>query len=184
MAQTNRVFRHMLFRSSELDPLLQQLHEQGGILTGPVQISTGRGMGRWMGRRLAKKLGIPLEAGQHTLTVQIAHSERGLHWDRHFDKNYTVPSLFEPVGSIQQGCWLESIGPFQLQLTVDIKNGGWYWRCLRIRFKGLSVPAFLFPKTNAYKCIEQGAYRFHVSIQFPLIGTVLRYEGLLHLRLD
>ena len=41
------------------------------------------------------------------------------------------------------------------------------------------APLLLLPKTRSYKCIEDGHYRFCVSISLLLLGTVLSYGRLL-----
>lgn len=80
----------------KLHPLLQALHLRGGVLSGPVEIELGKGFAGIVGKRLAKKLGIPLGDHQHTLQVSISHYADGLHWDRCFDEKHPVKS-----------CWLQ-----------------------------------------------------------------------------
>lgn len=92
----------------------------------------------------------------------------------------TKSTLLNPVGSKADGYWVEQTGPIQLFLTVDIKDTGWYWRCLQVKIKGIRVPLWLFPQTFACKTIEHDQYRFAVSIAVPLIGRVLSYRGLLN----
>jgi len=163
---------------SHLHPLLQKLHIDGGKLAGDVQIQYGKGLAGFIGARLAKKMNLPNE-GTHKLIVSISHDNDGLHWDRCFDDQALVKSLFKPVGYIEQGYWIETTGPLSMKLTVDINNGGWYWRCLKVNFLGLPIPRWLIPKTNAYKIIENGKYRFHVEFLFPIIGSLVSYQGLL-----
>jgi len=166
-------------RFSELHPLLQALHVNGGTLSGPVTITLGDGLAAIVGRRLGTKLGIPVDGNQHTLQVTLSHRSDGLHWDRCFDGDHWMRSLFEPVGQWPDGHWLETTGPIKLRLTVDIRDGGWYWRVLKGQIGGVTLPAWLLPNTTAFKRIEDGRYRFHVSIAMPLLGTVLSYGGLL-----
>lgn len=166
-------------RFAELHPLLQDLHTNGGTLSGPVLITLGDGLAGIVGRRLAAKLGIPVDGDQHTLQVAISHHSDGLHWDRCFDGDRWMRSLFEPVGQWPDGYWLETSGPIKLQLTVDISDGGWYWRVLKGQVRGATLPSWLLPTTTAFKRIEDGRYRFQVGIAVPLLGTVLSYGGLL-----
>lgn len=163
---------------NKLHPALQQLHRIGGRLTGDVKITYGRGIAGVLGRRLAKKMNFPNE-GLHQLSVNISHDRGGLHWARSFDGRAPVESLFNPVGNINDGYWLETTGPLQMRLTVDIIKGGWFWRCLNVKFLGLPVPQWLLPRTDAYKTIENGKYRFHVAFSLPLMGTLVSYRGLL-----
>ena len=171
-------------RFAELHPLIQNLHIHGGTLSGPVTITLGRNLAGIIGRRLAGKLGIPMDAREHALQVTISHQADGLHWDRCFDSHHWVRSLFQPVGQSPDGCWIEHTGPIKLSLSVDIRAGGWYWRVLKGRIGGINMPRWLLPQTTAYKRIEDDRYRFYVGIAVPMLGTVLSYSGLLEARPD
>jgi len=165
---------------SRLAPELQQLHLDGGRLTGRVQVAYGNGLAGVLGRRLAKKLNIP-PAGDQALIVNISHHEDGLHWDRLFNNAKEMKSTFMPVGNIKNGYWLETTGPLQIKLTVEIKDGGWYWKNLSYKFLGIPLPRWLFPQTEAYKYIENGKYQFYVGFSIPFLGRLLSYGGLLSL---
>ncbi|WP_266171490.1 DUF4166 domain-containing protein [Dyella subtropica] len=163
-----------------LHPLLQDLHRHGGRLHGPVRIRIGRGVAGWVGRRLARKLGVPVDEGRaHTLKVSIHHTDGQLHWDRRFDDAHHFPSTFRPVGRWPDGYWVEDTSAIALLLQVEVIDGGWYWRCVGATRGPLRLPAWLLPRGDAYKRIEQGQYRFSVSFALPLLGELLAYEGLL-----
>ncbi|MDH1261969.1 DUF4166 domain-containing protein [Pseudomonas sp. GD03944] len=165
---------------NNLHPLLQELHVGGGQLSGDVRISFGTGMAGLIGRRLAKKMRFP-GPGTHQLRITISHDIDGLFWKRSFNNQTPVTSLFKAVGNIESGYWLESTGPLEMKLTVDVVDGGWYWRCLSVRFLGMPVPKWLMPHTDAYKTIADDLYRFHVEFSLPIIGPLVSYEGLLEL---
>jgi len=168
-------------RFDTLNPLLQALHINGGQLTGPVSIKIPNGLAGLFGKRIAKKLGVPISKRDHSLQVTITPCEDGLHWDRCFDKQHKVESIFKPVGNIADGYWVETAGAIQLNLTVDIKDGGWHWRCLKARMGGINIPLWLLPKTTAYKVIENQSYRFYVGFALPLLGNIFSYSGLLNI---
>jgi len=162
----------------QLHPLFQELHTNGGTLTGNVEIAYGRGIAGIIGKRLAKKMNIPV-AGTHHLSVDIFHEDDGLHWNRCFNHQDQVYSLFQPNGQIGSGYWIEETGPLKMKLTVDIRDGGWHWRCLSVSFAGMPVPLWLIPEAVAYKRIKNGKYQFHVEFSLPLFGSLVRYNGLL-----
>lgn len=162
----------------ELHPLLQKLHSDGGKLVGDVEISYGKGLAGIIGGRLASKMKLPHE-GAHKLVVSISHDKHGLHWGRSFNDQAPVTSLFKPVGTIQEGHWIETTGPLTMQLTVDVIDGGWFWRCLTVSFQGLGIPRWLVPHTTAYKKIENEKYRFYVDFSLPVIGSLVCYQGLM-----
>lgn len=164
-----------------LDPLLQDLHRYGGVLVGDVQILFGRsGIAKFLGKRLAKKLGIPLNNPQCPFKVEITHTCERLVWSRHFDTTI-MTSIFEPVGHYPTGYWQELSNDLRLQLSVDIKQGAWHWVQQNMSWKGLKLPKQLVPTTTAYKKIDQGQYVFHVSLQHSKLGLLLAYTGRLSL---
>lgn len=164
---------------AQLHPLLQKLHLHGGQLSGVVDIHVGAGLAGVIGTALARTFCIPAKSASHEFTVDIFHAADGLHWHRRFGGESPMRSLFVPVGHLPDGYWIESNGPIRMALTVDVRHGGWHWRPKKIWLHGLRMPLWLLPKTTAYKCIEDGRYRFCVSISLPLLGTVLSYGGLL-----
>lgn len=164
---------------NELHPLLQQLHETGGVLKGTVQIQLSTNpVSRFMGKRLAKKLGIPTDLAQCPFQAIIRHTPDTLIWGRQFGKQSMV-STFKPIGVYPTGFWLETTGAIQLRLGVVIKGGGWTWVTQSMRFKALNLPLKIMPRTHAYKSIEAGQYRFAVEFSLPVIGRLLSYSGLL-----
>lgn len=175
----NKIVSHWFDKDFvNLDPLLQKLHVFGGELSGDVDITYGTGLSGFIGKRLAKKMKLP-EQGIHKLRVAISHSKQGLHWNRRFNDNNLVVSLFTPVNNITNGYWLEKTGPITMKLTVDIINGGWYWRCLHISLFGIPMPLWLIPKSKAFKTIENGKYKFNVAFTYPLLGNLVSYSGIL-----
>ena len=164
----------------KLAPQLQKLHLHGGKLSGDIEVIYGSGIAGIIGKRLAKKLGIP-DAGTHKLVVNISHHEDGLHWDRVFNDTKEMKSTFNPIGNIENGYWIEKTGPLHIKLTVDIKDNGWHWRCLNFSFLSIPLPAKMFPESEAYKRIEDGKYRFYVGFKLWFFGELLSYGGLLSL---
>ncbi len=161
----------------QLDPLLQDLHRHGGQLRGEVELSFGNGLAGFLGRRLARKFGLPTQPGSHRLIVDISHDPSTLYWDRCFDGDQRVASVFQPVGHWPDGVWIERTGAIELHLGVEIVNGGWFWRLRSARLGRLPVPRWLLPRSDAGKTIVDGHYRFFVTFSLPVLGCLLRYGG-------
>lgn len=176
---TNPVVDWFGSQFGQLHPLLQDLHRHGGRLSGTVNVDVGRGLAGWIGRRIARKRGVPTDRAGCGFHVDIRHRDGALLWTRHFDGQAAVPTVFRPVGRWPDGYWEEITGKTHIHLTVDVRDGGWYWRPLGVTHNGWRVPLWLFPGPGAYKRIEDGRYVFSVTIALPLIGTVLRYHGAL-----
>ena len=169
---------------ADLHPQLQALHLHGGTLRGTVAITIGTGfLAAWLGRRLARSIGIPIDQPQRGFAVDIRHSDHALLWNRRFDNRVELRSTFVPVGTWPDGYWVENTGALQLRLTVDVDHsGGWRWRPLRVRLHGLPLPLHLLPQSHAGKWVDaDGRYVFEVAFVMPFIGTLLRYGGELQL---
>jgi len=160
-----------------LHPELQRLHRQGGSMSGKIKLNFGGGLAGYIGKRIAKKLGVPLRAGEHDLRVDIHQHGNNMHWSRCFDGQHTLLSVFEPFGAYPDGYWQETTGPVNLKLTVDILESAWHWRVLGIRVLGLPMPMFLLPHSQAYKKVVDGLYQFHVGFSMPVVGELFSYEG-------
>jgi hypothetical protein len=163
----------------QLHPLLQSLHRHGGKLRGPIDIGFGQGLSGIAGRRLARRLGIPCDGNGHMLEVTIDHRGALLHWDRRLDDGHGFRSTFRPYGRWPDGGWIEDTAAIALRLQVEVIDGGWYWRCIGAQLGRWRLPRWLLPRSEAYKRIEDGRYRFSVSFALPLLGEIVSYGGLL-----
>lgn len=164
---------------AQLHPLLQTLHREGGVLQGNAELQFGTGVAGWLGRRIARNMGLPQAAGSVPLEVTISHTQDELVWARRFGTHAPMVSRFAPVGHWPDGHFRERTGTLQFELAVDIGDGGWTWRPLRAQVHGIPVPLRLLPRSHAYKRIEHGAYRFDVAVVAPGLGLLVRYAGLL-----
>jgi hypothetical protein len=161
----------------QLHPLLQELHLRGGSLRGEVEIRLGGGLAGWLGRRLARSIGVPVDRPRRGFEVEISHTKDALQWDRRFDDGTIMRSTFVPVGAWPDGYWYEMTSALQLRLTVDTAGGGWQWRPLRAYLYGVRLPLRLLAESRAGKRVEEGRYVFLVEFVVPLVGRVLSYGG-------
>ena len=168
---------------AQLHPLLQQLHgHRESRLRGTVEMRFGRGLAGVLGRRLARRLGMPDVSGPQAITVDVGHDARQMRWQRRFGDGKALLSVFRPVGTYPDGEWVEETGAIAFSLQVDINaGGGWDWRWVSVRLRGRPVPLWLLPRPSAYKRVVDGRYCFHVGFRAPLLGELMAYEGLLDL---
>lgn len=162
-----------------LDPLLQKLHNQGGTLSGVIDLEYGSGLAGFIGRWLALKLGLPILSGKVDFEVNISHTDGVLIWNRQFCNQYKMSSIFVPHGHYPDGYWSETTGKLTLELGVDVRDGGWYWIQRKVKLMGIQLPLWLFPSSQAYKRIKKGMYEFSVTFSLPIIGKLLSYSGFL-----
>lgn len=165
-------------RFRDLHPTLQALHRGGGNLSGVVEIRVGAGIAGWIGKRLAKSFGVPVDLPRRGFCVAISHTADSFQWLRRFDNGAVLRSRFLPVGVWPNGYWIEETGALQMDLAVDIVDQGWQWRPRRASFNGCRLPLWLMPQSRAEKRIlENGNYKFSVEFALPLVGLLLAYSG-------
>lgn len=163
-----------------LHPALRDLHRRGGTLRGPVTIEFGRGLAGRIGRRLAQRMGVPVEPGETMLRVDIRSDGDVLHWHRLFGASHTMASRFVPVGAWPGGHWLETTGPLRLALSVDTTHGDWRWQPRAAWLHGARIPLALLPQVRAGKRIDaRDGYVFDVAVTLPWFGLLFRYGGTL-----
>lgn len=172
-----------------LHPLLQSLHRDGGILRGQVELKVGKGAAGWLGRRIAKSMGIPahlITAGRCDFSLEVSHRDQSMFWCRTFGTDLrsannaasVVESRFKPVNHFQTGYWIEQHGHLRLHLAVELdQQGGWQWCLLRVFWFGLPIPLAVFPRLVAKKTIGGDNYLFQVAFSYPLLGFLFSYSG-------
>ncbi|MBU8975814.1 DUF4166 domain-containing protein [Lysobacter sp. MMG2] len=166
-----------------LHPRLRELHRHGGELEGLIRIEYGRAAAGWLGRRIARRMGLPPGRDTARLRVRIASDADVLHWHRVFDDADEMPSTFVPVGGWPSGYWRETLGPMQLALAVETKDGGWQWRLCAAWWNGMRVPLALLPRVAAGKRSDPGeGYVFDVRVTLPGLGLLFAYSGRLKSR--
>jgi hypothetical protein len=163
---------------AQLHPQLQHLHQHDGVLRGPVDVRVAPGIGRLLGERLRRKLGLPPPGPGHILEVRVGHDAERMLWERRFDGSGAFASRFLPVGTFADGYWRETSGALELHLGVHLDDeGGWHWHTQRVRWRGLPVPRWALPRVVAHKRWIEGAYDFSVSVRVPGLGEVVGYSG-------
>lgn len=165
---------------SQLHPKIQSLHINGGELVGDINLQYGAGIGGIVGKRLGKKLGLPAEAGEHSLRVVIVHDEHCMQWIRTFRTSKMISSFY-PVGNFPEGYWREETGDLELRLGVSTEGGGWQWLQQKTLVRKIPIPLVFLPKVHAYKKVVDNQYEFSVRVYSNILGTLVRYGGVLEL---
>jgi hypothetical protein len=175
---------------ARLHPLLQSLHQDGGILRGQVELKVGKGVAGWLGRRIAYGMRIPahlMTAGKCDFSLEISHRQQSMYWCRTLGADLrsannaaaVVGSQFKAVGDFQRGYWIERHGHIRMHLAVELdEQGGWHWRLLRVFCFGLPIPIAVFPRLVAKKSIgSESNYLFEVAFSYPMLGFLFSYSG-------
>lgn len=168
----------------QLHPDLQAIHRFGGKLSGKVSLHYGKGIAGFLGKRIAKRMGVAALKSPSDFEVFIEHNQYAMTWRRIFDSTAVCESMFVPVGEFPAGYWIEKTGAVSVELGVRVEYGAWHWDCRRVLLHGVALPGFMRPVVKAHKRIEGGKYCFSVEFSHPWLGVLFGYEGVTALRLN
>jgi hypothetical protein len=153
------------------DPLIK-LHSSKKA-AGLAKVQVGKNL---LARLIAKLFGFP-EAGQD-IPVQVSFEQKdgGEIWQRTFaGKSF---SSFQSEGQgLSEKLLSEQFGMFNFGLALVVEPeklslvvGNW-------SIFGISLPLALAPFGNSFEYVAEGRFCFHVEIEHPITGLIVRYRG-------
>jgi Domain of unknown function (DUF4166) len=125
---------------------------------------------------LANVMGLPAAADQVAMSVEGDHLPDRMIWNRRFGDR-----RFHSCFRLDRGRLIETLGPFRLHLRLEARDHRLRYLLERVTILGVTVPRGLAPDLEAWKGERDGRYDFAVEVRLPLIGRLVRYEGLLDL---
>jgi hypothetical protein len=158
-----------------LPPPLQAMHDVQKVLIAEGTATVERGSGI-MARLVGRMLGFPPAGRDIPVTVTFrADAEREI-WQRTFGDN-AFASMQESGRGRFARLVCERFGPFCFGLALVLEDDR-----LRLLLRGWSVaglplPAAWAPRTQAFEFADNGRFHFHVEIDHPLMGLMVRYRG-------
>jgi hypothetical protein len=139
-------------------------------LKGRVRVQRGGALAEL----LAEIVGLPRASESVEMTVEGEHHPDRMIWDRRFgDRRFR--SCFTRDGA----CLAESIGPLRLCLRLAVRQHRVHYLLERVSLWGMPWPRAFAPSLEAWEGEQDGHYAFAVEVRLPLIGRLVRYEGLL-----
>lgn len=138
--------------------------------------SVERGTGL-LSRLAAWLIGFPPAADNVPVTVDFELKNGVERWQRNFGGKRFVS--YQSAG--KGGLIDERFGPFTFGLELRLVQGRLHLLMRRWRFRGIPMPASLAPRGETYEHVEDGKFRFHVDIEQPGVGLIVRYRGWLEL---
>jgi hypothetical protein len=125
---------------------------------------------------LANVMGLPPTAERVAMSVEGDHLPDRMIWNRRFGRR-----KFKSCFRLRRGRLIESLGPFRLQLRLEVREQRLQYVLERVTLLGISVARSLAPSLEAWEGERDGRYDFAVEVRLPMIGRLVRYEGLLDL---
>ena len=92
---------------------------------------------------------------------------QAFHTDMLIDKNAKHPCVFE------------RFGPFKFRLAFVSSPEGNDLIPESVTLFGLPLPKFLCPEAVGRERVKEGVYHFDVAVRMPLVGEIVRYDGLI-----
>ena len=156
----------------DLPTAVQQFHDHAA--SHYQGVASSGGAAHFPARLLRRVFGFPPISDR--LTVDVWLSQRGTseHWKRNFGGR-GFQSSFARTGD---GCLHERFGPFRFAFRLRIADQRLHWDFARWSLWVIPLPKALGPKIVTHESeSEDGAYAFYSHADFPLIGTLINYEG-------
>ena len=175
------LYRRMLGDAWDLlPPPLRAMHAVNGVLIADGAAMVDRGPG-FMSRLVAWLMGLPPAGRDVPLTVMFEVEEGCEHWRRTFGGS-SFASVQEPGRGRFERLLCERFGPFRFGLALVVQHDRLQLVLRGWSFAGLPLPAVFAPRSHAYEFAENGRFHFHVEIDHPLMGLIVRYRGWLEPR--
>ncbi len=121
-------------------------------------------------------MSLPPESEKVSVTVDFVPVASGEIWTRRFGEESFRSSLSAKGGRLE-----ERFGPIKFVFDLVPTDSGIEWKFCSMSVLGLRCPHVLSPRIQAAETEVESRYRFTVAARFPLIGTVVGYEGVLEL---
>jgi hypothetical protein len=157
---------------NQLPAAVRRAHAGKIRLSGDARVSRGGGVAD----AIATVMRLPAAAERVAMSVEGDHLPDRMIWNRRFGDR-----KFASCFMLRQGRLVESLGPFQLQLRLEVQDRVLRYRLERVTLFGVPVPRALAPQLEAWEGERDGRYDFAVEVRLPFLGRLVRYEGLLDL---
>jgi hypothetical protein len=146
---------------------------------GAGTFAVRRGEGR-VARVVARLLGLPEGGEEVPLRLSVEPHGGGERWRR----NFAGREFVTEQGEHAVGLMAERTGPFELLFRLTAEGGALAYRqegaALRVRSLRVSLPRLFAPRVEAWERADAGGgVRVSVCVTAPLVGLLIRYEGLL-----
>ena len=181
LSKIDRPLYHWLLGDNaiRLPPIIYQMHA-----TAPRVVAVGTGTvtrgTNVLSRVLASLHRLPASGVDRPLTVTLETTKNGERISRVYPDATVIThqSAGGPAGSF---VLVERVGPFALWLRLSGHEQGIDFQLIGVRWHGVRLPQFAWPRLQASERADGETYRFHVRLDLPLIGRLIEYWGALQI---
>jgi hypothetical protein len=121
--------------------------------------------------------GFPETAAQMDVEIWLERTDEGDRWRRRFGaRRFQSSFRVAPDGCLDERFW-----PFGFGFRLRAEGGRMYWDFERWSLLGVPLPKWLGPRIETWETQgEQGGFEFYSHADFPLIGRLVHYHGVVH----
>jgi Domain of unknown function (DUF4166)/Saccharopine dehydrogenase NADP binding domain len=156
---------------------IREMHNLHATKTVVGKADVERGQGLVAGL-VARLFGFPAAGKGVPIAVTYTVVDGKEHWQRNFNGKQFSSVQSEGRGESQ---WLlvERFGVFTFGLALVVENSRLQLVVRRWSLLGLRLPLSWAPRGEAYESAQGNRFNFHVEIAHPLLGLLVRYQGVL-----
>lgn len=159
---------------SALPATIRSTHVAGES-RGFMQVGWGDGV---VARGIAHVLGFPRPSSRVAVVLKVHPAGRGLRWVREMGS-----TMLASTQEVSMGLVLESFGPMVCAFRLLPEEHGFRYvqeyAALRLGGRLVRLPRWASPRVVAHVVETSDGVRTEVEIAAPLVGRLLRYEGIM-----
>jgi hypothetical protein len=143
------------------------------VVAGRATVTRGRGA---LARLVAALFRFPPACEDVELKVTFRRARGVETWLRQFGEHRLTSVQFLGVGRYD-GLLCERFGPLTFGLALLLDGDKLRLVVRRWSALGIPLPLALAPRSDSFETDAQRRFEFHVAIDLPLVGNVVRYSG-------
>lgn len=162
---------------ADLPPTIRAMHDlpEGGRMAAEGRVDVDRGRNP-LALLMAAVIGFPGAQKDGHVRVDF-HRQDGVEtWTRTFGNQSFTSRQFAGQGRAA-ALAVEGFGPLGCGMAPVLDGDRLLLIPRRWMLFGVGLPAWLFPRIEAWEAEQDGRFRFHVDISHPLTGPIVLYRG-------
>lgn len=177
VAQQQSLYQRILGRDWERVPAsIRALHERSeGHATFRGRAVVERGGSIWA-RLVASVLGFPSAGADVPVEIRFTCGDGREVWTRRFGEKI-LRSSQRKIGRRNEQLLAEDFGPFRILCALEPKENRLHLSVRAWSVLGLPLPLLLAPGGRTFEEDRDGRFHFHVEVESPLTGLIVRYRG-------
>jgi len=174
-AATDSVFAHLLGDAwAALPAAVRGFHQSTDARYAGTALV--RGADHLPARLLRRMFGFPRPGASVPVHIHVRREGDGERWSRRFGDRAFASCFRREAGDTLLA---ERFGPFRFHFALAVADGRMHWHFRRWSLGSLPLPHALGPRIESWEAEDgNGAFRFYSHADFPLLGRLIHYDGI------